>query len=162
MTDEALARGAAPLPQCEPGFGPSPGSGSLGAAGAAESGGHRLGVHVGPLSTRCMGRRGSMHPADMPVPQNRSAQIPGFTERETCGKCTQGKTFVKWIFLPLFSVHPRRAEVGHVVNLKALSLPRLSRRSAGSTTTRRGPCAITFYRRSAEAQPQPGENEALI
>lgn len=106
----------------------------------------------------------SMHAAKVHVPRmDRSAQIPGFYRRRDPQQMQSGRNLCKSGFLSSpFLCASLVCGDGTCSDLKALSLPRLSRRSAGSTATCRGPSATAFECRSAGAQPEPGENEALI
>lgn len=105
-----------PLPRREPRFGPSPGLGSLGVGcckrpcgvGAQAGGTHRGFDNLLRRSERAV-TSGELFLCSLQMclcpKTDRCAQSPGFTAHETHSKCTQGETFVKWIFffLPLFS-----------------------------------------------------------
>lgn len=172
MTNQALERAVfrrelPPCPSVSPGSGSQPGFGVPGGGGGCRVYRYRL------YRLERVGTSGELFLCVLqmcPCPKpDRSAQIPGFTARETRSKCTDGETFVKWIFLPLFSVPPRCTAVGRAVAEPgpcpcpgcpggALAAPRY-------TTMHRDTPQSLCHRsshRSAEAQLEPGENEALI
>lgn len=139
---------------------------------AVQRQGCRLGIHGGSFPTRCMGQSKQLPLGTSFYARCKCTHAPNqtevpkflvFTVRETHSKCSQGETFAKVDFFSSpFLCAPLVCRDGTRSDLKALSLPRLSRRSAGSTATRRGPSATAFECRSAGAQPEPRENEALI
>lgn len=131
------------MPHCEPRFGPSPGLGFLGTASAArgraelelQAGGTCGGLCQLAEWVRASGYlRGAlhMHPADVHVPQNQT-DVPKSLVLQTMrltANALREKPLQKWIFLFPFSLCIPGVRTW---DLKALSLPRLSQRSAGST-----------------------------
>lgn len=121
---------AAPLPHCKPRFGPSPGLDSMGKA-SAEWGSTGEGYMWVSLPTCCMEwaiTSGELFLYTLQMcmcpKTDRSIQIPGFTNHKTHSKCTEGESFAEVnISLPLFSVHPWCAEVGHTVTWRVCPCP---------------------------------------
>lgn len=163
------------MPPCEPRFAPSPGFCSLGTASAARGraeAGVQAGDTGGVFSNSLHGSERAVTSGElflctlqkyMCPRMDRSAQIPGFYRRRDPQQMQSGRNLCKSGFLSSpFLCASLVCGDGTCSDLKALSLPRLSRRSAGSTATCRGPSATAFECRSAGAQPEPGENEALI